>query len=206
MKLQKSGGYDDGYEACPCFWGLAPSSYVCKLAKLGNLSGLRVLDAGCGEGKNAAYLAARGSNVTAIDISERAIDHARKLHEQTAITWICADIRSQVWPQDHFDIVVAYGLFHCLPSDDDIIRLHSMLSRSTKAGGYHVVCSFNNRDQNLSAHPGFHPRLMPHRFYVELYNDWTVEAAADEILYESHPHNMIPHHHSLTRLLARKKQ
>lgn len=206
MKTQKGGGYEEGYEACPCFWGLEPGRYVLMLRDLGRLSGLRALDAGCGEGKNAAYLAAQGCEVTAVDISARAIDHAKSFHGNLAIDWLCADIRSQAWPRDRFDIIVAYGLYHCLASDYDICTLHSALSRSTKVGGYHVICSFNDRDQNLSAHPGFHPCLMPHEFYMELYKGWNIVAALDENRYETHPHNMIAHHHSLTRLLARKEQ
>ena len=38
---------------------------------------LRVLDLGCGEGKNAAFLASRGALVEAIDSSELALANAR---------------------------------------------------------------------------------------------------------------------------------
>ena len=47
------------------------------LDELGSVQGMRVLDAGCGEGHLARILAARGANVTAIDVSPRLIDIAR---------------------------------------------------------------------------------------------------------------------------------
>ncbi len=48
---------------------------------LGNVEGLDVLDAGCGEGRSARHLAARGARVTGVDISCRMIDHARRQEE-----------------------------------------------------------------------------------------------------------------------------
>lgn len=50
-------------------------------AFLGDLAGLEVLDAGCGEGHNTRLLARQGAHVTGIDISPRMIELARA-HEQ----------------------------------------------------------------------------------------------------------------------------
>lgn len=206
MIAKRSGGYEAGYEACECFWGLEPGTYVRMLAARVSLSGLRVLDVGCGEGKNAAYLAKMGCDVTAVDVSERALAHAKRFHAQLAVNWICADVTEQTWPHEYFDIVIVYGMFHCMSSALEIERLQLMLSNATRIGGYHIICSFNERDQDLSAHPHFYPCLMPHEFYLRLYGGWIIEAESDETRYEMHPHNMIPHHHSLTRLLCRKGQ
>src|SRR5262249_45035928 len=43
---------------------------------LGDLTGLRVLDAGCGDGVNAVLLAKLGAVVTGIDVSPKAIELA----------------------------------------------------------------------------------------------------------------------------------
>lgn len=202
----KSGGYESGYAACDCFWGSEPGSYVVRLAQITGLVGLHVLDAGCGEGKNAGYLAERGASVIGIDISKRALQHAKILHPRESIAWMHADICQQSWAALNFDVVVAYGLFHCLSTSDDIEYLWRALSDATKIGGYHVICAFNDRDQDLSAHPNFFPCLVPHRFYLDLYGGWQVEAESDETISEMHPHNLIRHHHSLTRILARKRE
>jgi malonyl-CoA O-methyltransferase len=45
---------------------------------LGDVSGLRILDLGCGTGRHALRLAAAGANVTAIDFSEGMLAQARK--------------------------------------------------------------------------------------------------------------------------------
>jgi tellurite methyltransferase len=205
MTIKRNGGYEVGYAACPCFWGVEPGSYVRKLVKLiSRVTDLRALDAGCGEGKNAAFLAELGCDVTAVDISELAIVNAKKLHSLSKVRWLTEDLMVSSFPLDSFDIVIAYGVFHCLSSPREIEDLHFALAGMTKKGGYHVICSFNDRDQDLSAHPGFEPCLMPHEFYLRLYQNWTIESESDQTLFESHPHNLIPHHHSLSRLLARK--
>jgi hypothetical protein len=37
-----------------------------------------------------------------------------------------------------------------------------------------------------------------------MYRGWTLLHQSDEDLHETHPHNSIPHVHSMTRLIARK--
>jgi len=205
MTIGRDGGYETGYQACDHFWSPEPGSYVRKLMDLiGDCSGLRVLDVGCGEGKNAVVFAERGASVIGLELSQRALKHARTLYPDVGVAWVCADATKQTWPREHFDIVIAYGLFHCLSSEVEVQALHRALSDATKLGGCHVVCSFNNREQDLSAHPGFRPYLGAHEFYQSLYRNWAIEAISDEILYETHPHNNIPHYHSMTRLIARK--
>ena len=53
------GGYDDGYRNCPCFWGTEPGSLrksCCAIHVVSVSRASPMLDAGCGEGKNAAFL------------------------------------------------------------------------------------------------------------------------------------------------------
>jgi magnesium-protoporphyrin O-methyltransferase len=51
-----------------------------------DLSGLRVLDAGCGPGVMTAELAARGATVTAADISPQLVDIARDAFPESIAT------------------------------------------------------------------------------------------------------------------------
>jgi SAM-dependent methyltransferase len=199
------GGYDEGYRACSCFWGTRPGSFVLKAAKVyGTLNGACALDVGCGEGKNAVFLADLGAHVTAIDISDAALANALRLWpENHRITWTRADVRSLDMSRP-FDLVVAYGLLHCLRSEAEVAVVVSTLQALTRKGGLNVVCAFNDRSQDLRAHPGFSPCLLPHSAYVNFYRSWEIIAEADADLVETHPHNGIEHSHSLTRILARK--
>lgn len=202
-----NGGYDDGYESCPCFWGSEPGSYVKLLGHyLPSMQGLKVLDAGCGEGKNAVYAARRGAHVEAMDISHAALRNGRRRWpDMPSISWSGLDIREAELPVEHFDVVIAYGLLHCMPTTSALHHLLCRLQSATRVGGYHVICSFNTRRQELGAHPGFSPTLIGHTAYLDCYgHGWNTLHATDTDLTERHPHNNVEHVHSLTRILARK--
>src|SRR5439155_17130287 len=73
--------------------------------------GLRVLDAGCGEGRFARMMAERGARVTAIDLSSRMIELARGAEENDplGIDYHVADMADlSLLPSGEFDIAVAY--------------------------------------------------------------------------------------------------
>ena len=199
------GGYEEGYASTSCFWGETPGSYVVKLVDmLPPIIGSTVLDAGCGEGKNAQYFEKRGAVVTAIDCSAKALANARKRWPSERISWVEGDVSAIELGKDRYDIVVAYGFLHCLQGQQHVDRVTRALQEATKPGGHHVVCNFNARSQDLRAHPGFHPCLLPHRHFLRLYDDWEILTSSDEDLTERHPHNNIIHTHSMTRFIARK--
>ena len=200
------GGYDAGYSKCPCFWGREPGSLI-KIIEtfVPNFVGLSVLDVGCGEGKNAVYFANRGAIVTAIDISNIAIENGRSAFTSSdSINWICSDIRNIDVASNSFDIVISYGLFHCFSNINEIEHVINKLKNATKEGAYHIVCAFNDRSQDLSAHPEFSPCLLTHQQYMDLYADYNIVYLTDTDLVETHPHNNITHSHSMTRLIARR--
>jgi tellurite methyltransferase len=204
MTATNNGGYDEGYAACSCFWGREPGTLIKRLLGNSDIAGLRVLDAGCGEGKNAHALAARAAKVTAVDCSSLALRNARAAWPEEQINWVQADVRDVCWPLQAFDLVVAYGLLHCLSGRSEIENVVSRFKEATCSGGRHVVCAFNARRQDLIAHPGFEPCLLSHDDYLALYRDWTIEEVSDEDLHEMHPHNSIVHVHSLTRMIVHK--
>jgi 2-polyprenyl-3-methyl-5-hydroxy-6-metoxy-1,4-benzoquinol methylase len=81
------------------------------LELVGNVSGKRVLDAGCGEGRFARMLAERGAKVTAIDLSPRMIEHARKIEEENplGIEYHEGDMCDlSAFESGSFDVAVAY--------------------------------------------------------------------------------------------------
>jgi cyclopropane fatty-acyl-phospholipid synthase-like methyltransferase len=202
------GGYDTGYRSCRCFWGTEPGSLVMKLSQvITSFVGLDVLDVGCGEGKNAMFFAARGAVVRAVDISEIAIDHARELASASRVYDILFDVkdaRDLGLSPNQFDVVVAYGLFHCLGERDEISSVCTRLQSATRTGGYFILCAFNSRRQDLTAHPGFAPTILAHDDYAAMFSGWEILECTDKDLTEIHPNNGIQHTHSMTRILAKK--
>ncbi len=200
-----NGGYDDGYSNCCPFWDLSPSSLVRDAAGYWDFNNSKVIDLGCGEGKNSAYLAGLGASVDAMDVSDAALKNAERLWpNHSCITWIKADVRNFVSPRTRYDVAVAYGVAHCLSNESEIEQFVNRLLELVRKGGLVLFCSFNDRRQEISlAHPNFRPTLLSHDRYLRLFECLEILNASDQDLRESHPHNNIEHVHSLTRIAGR---
>jgi cyclopropane fatty-acyl-phospholipid synthase-like methyltransferase len=201
------GQYDQEYAQCPCFWGTAPGKYVLQLPD--SLTSGRVLDLGAGEGKNAVYLASKGFEVVAVDCSEYAIRNFRsRLRDvdpavANRIEIMCQDVTAYV-PSRSFDLVIAYGLLHCLPSYATVCRVVSMMQECTLPGGTNVVVTFTDKLPVPSAQAYLEPTLLPQGGLQKLYAHWEVVKCEDDVITETHPTSTMSHSHSLCRLLARK--
>lgn len=200
---QERGGYDDGYAACPCFWGREPGLLVRSFLGQRSVTGLRVLDLGCGEGKNAVAFANAGASVVAVDCSALALRNGKATFGAARIEWRHADCLSYLAECRDFDVIVMYGLLHCMRSVNEIKDVIVEAARATKIGGYHLLVTFNDGPHDLSAHPSFKPTLAPHAFYIQQYEMHAIISVENAVIHETHPHNHIAHFHSLTRLVAR---
>ena len=81
------------------------------VAEIGDVAPGLSLDAGCGHGAEAIWLAASGWRVTAVDFSVTALEHARAMAQAVdgdvaeRIAWIAGDLGSWEPPPRHFDLV-----------------------------------------------------------------------------------------------------
>lgn len=75
--------------------------------------GVRVLDIGCGTGRDAAHLHAAGRTVTGADLSEAMLTYARVHHPGP--DYVPADLRAFTLPEREFDAVVCLdsALLYC---------------------------------------------------------------------------------------------
>jgi SAM-dependent methyltransferase len=104
----------------------------------GDVRGMRVLDAACGQGRVARELARQGAHVTGVDISAALLAKARALETDHPgrIGYIHADVtRTGVLGEQDFDGAVCnYGL-----SDiDDLDGLMATIARLVRPGGWFV--------------------------------------------------------------------
>ncbi|MGO8893578.1 MAG: class I SAM-dependent methyltransferase [Streptosporangiaceae bacterium] len=108
---------------------------------LGDLSGQRVLDAGCGEGYLARVLAASGARITGIDISPRLIEQAQRKDPGGAIDYRAADL-SRPLPEHigPFDVIASYLVLNDVPDYQGFARTIASVLRS----GGKAVLAFNN--------------------------------------------------------------
>ena len=102
---------------------------------LGGVSGLRVLDAGCGEGRFARMLAEAGAKVAAFDFSERMVELAqeKEAEEPLVIEYFHADMADlSTLDSNTFDVAVGYLSIVDVP---DYERGIAEVARLLKFGG-----------------------------------------------------------------------
>ncbi|KOV80771.1 hypothetical protein ADL03_31535 [Nocardia sp. NRRL S-836] len=124
-----------------------------------------VLDAGCGTGDNAIFLAARGHRVTGVDIAPTAIDIARSravgidpdstpsggraaptpiipARSDTSgdLTWAVGDAATLT---GQFDTVLASALFHCLPPDRRPALARTLRNAAADGAFLNLTCLAN---------------------------------------------------------------
>jgi cyclopropane fatty-acyl-phospholipid synthase-like methyltransferase len=106
-----------------------------------------VLDAGCGTGEAALFLAGRGHPVTGIDFLEEPIRRARgKAAERgLAVTFLVKDALTLKDWDERFDSVIDSGLFHVL-SDEDRRRYVGGLATVLRPGGRLFLMCFSDQE------------------------------------------------------------
>lgn len=101
--------WEERYRGHAATSGMAPNAQL--VAEAGDLPPGTALDAGCGEGADARWLAERGWRVTAVDIAANALRRAQQHTEPLGadltgrIDWVAADLTHWTPPEDHFDLV-----------------------------------------------------------------------------------------------------
>jgi len=92
-------------------WGKTPATVLNTFIE--HIDGKTVLDLGCGEGRNSLFLSNMGFKVTGIDISSKAIELAKK--QKSTATFLCMNLVDDPWPDEKYDIILDFGLFHFIP-------------------------------------------------------------------------------------------
>ncbi|MEY8800948.1 class I SAM-dependent methyltransferase [Leisingera sp. XS_AS12] len=118
--------------------------YLPAVAGFERYAGKKVLDIGCGLGTDTARFASHGANVTGIDISNQAIELAKKNFE-----WRGLQGRFQVMngealdlPSNAFDFVYCHTVLHFTPSPEDMVHeVHRVL----KPGAAALLMMINRR-------------------------------------------------------------
>jgi cyclopropane fatty-acyl-phospholipid synthase-like methyltransferase len=131
-----------------------------------------VLDAGCGTGENALFLAASGHQVTGIDFVDEAIRLARRKAAERGLT-VEFQVKDALtlgdWDQ-RFATVIDSGLFHVL-SDEDRVRYVAGLTHVTEPGGRLLLLCFSDEQRGTQG-----PRRVSQREIRTAFDDaWTVE-------------------------------
>jgi SAM-dependent methyltransferase len=107
----------------------------------------RALDLGCGEGRDTAFLAAAGLQVTARDVAPTGLVKLTALlaRDGTPVGRVdvaLGDVREFAYPHDAYDLALAANVYQFLTPEEGPAHI-SQLKQSTKPGGICAVGVFS---------------------------------------------------------------
>jgi cyclopropane fatty-acyl-phospholipid synthase-like methyltransferase len=132
-----------------------------------------VLDAGCGTGEHALFLAARGLRVTGIDFVEEAVRRARAKAAQRGleVEFLVKDATALGEWGAQFASAIDCGLFHVF-SDEDRRRYVQGLAQVLRPGGRLFLMCFSAEEPGTEG-----PRRVSRRELYDAFADgWQVES------------------------------
>ncbi|MCK5840813.1 MAG: methyltransferase domain-containing protein [Candidatus Sabulitectum sp.] len=168
-------------------------------------AGARVLDLGCGDGRNAIPLAEAGFDVTAVDISEAGIGKLRTLTQDCGvfIQTVVADM-SGYQIQGKFDFIVAHGSLHLLERVQ-WRKLIAQIQEHTLPGGYNAVTVFTDSVPASSDMEDFFIGLFQEGELFSIYSHWELLLQKSYIFEDEHP-GRIHHVHAANKIVACRKE
>ncbi|WP_348262831.1 class I SAM-dependent methyltransferase [Telmatobacter sp. DSM 110680] len=124
--------------------------YVFDQILRGNIArGMRVLDAGCGYGRNLVYLMREGCEIFALDQDPAGVDHVRALSESLGTNLLAENF--QVGAIEHMpfadalaDVVICSSVLHFARDDEHFRAMLAELWRVLKPGGM-LFCRLGSR-------------------------------------------------------------
>jgi cyclopropane fatty-acyl-phospholipid synthase-like methyltransferase len=174
MTEQPDRGWDASYTAgTPAPWDIGrPQPAFVRLADQDLLTG-RLLDAGCGTGENSLLAAARGADVTGVDVAPAAIARARAKASERGLTarFEVADVLDLGRLGLTVDTVIDSGVLHVFGDDDRARYVASLAAVLRPAGACYLMC-FSDRQ------PGtWGPRRVRADELRAAFSDgWTIES------------------------------
>ncbi len=199
--------YDAVYRQEALYWGAEPSAMCARVLAALPPRGdprPRLLDLGCGEGRNAIFFAQQGYDVTGMDLSLPGLEKLSRwaVHEGLAMQTVHADIVTYR-PQGSYKVIFSTGTLHYLPAE---VRAEcfSAYKAHTPIGGVHAMSVFVDKPW-LPPPPDGEPTA--HAFHsgelLGYYWDWEVLWCTEEVF--DCASGGIPHQHCTDRILARRR-
>ena len=199
--------YEDKYREEDFYWGLEPNKMCYEVMRLRPpVKPYRVLDIGCGEGKDAVFFARNGYRVTAFDIADAGLEKARRLAEyhRVDIDFFKGDVNDFRLDQE-FDIIFSSGVFHYIGKEQRE-RLIGNLKEHTAVNGIHAIKVFVQKpflepapdleEQEKRVEPWYSGELAGY------YHDWLFHQN-EEIIFDCNSGG-IPHKHCMDILIGEK--
>lgn len=162
-----------------------------------------VLDVGCGEGRNAIFLAEQGHDVDAFDLSEAGIAKAKDIAVRAGINvnFFQKDLAAFSF-EKNYDVILSHGVLH-LPFKNVRDEFIEKMQNHTNPGGYNFVGIFTDRLPATPDNAPFTNSLFEVGELPKKYNGWEIAHHLEGIFSDTHPGG-IRHEHAYERIIARK--
>ena len=121
--------------------------HIPQAADFAGSRGLRVLEIGCGLGTDGARFAQAGADYTGVDLTEAAIELARKRFELFNLPgkFRTADAENLDFDSNSFDLIYSHGVLHHTP---DTARAVKEIYRVLRPGGRAMVMLYHRDSYN----------------------------------------------------------
>ncbi|MGM7683110.1 class I SAM-dependent methyltransferase [Cytobacillus sp. Hm23] len=135
--------YKDRTKEIPFFKVKGPDENLVEYFSKG-LSPKKVLELGSGPGRNAIFMAKQGCSVSALDLSEKAIEWAKERanKEEVNLVFHCVSLFDFEFEPNSYDFIYDCGMFHHLAPHRRLTYIE-ILKKALKKGGHFGIVCFN---------------------------------------------------------------
>jgi SAM-dependent methyltransferase len=140
--------------------------HIPEAARFETTGGLKVLEIGCGLGTDGAQFAKAGADYTGVDLTEAAVELARKRFELFGLRgcFRTADAENLDFADNSFDLVYSHGVLHHTP---DTVRAVREIHRVLRPGGRAVVMLYHRDSYNYRVNIQMLRRMGAHLLKTE---------------------------------------
>ncbi len=177
-----AGEWDERYAAGERIWSGQPNQAL--VAEVSELAPGRALDVGCGEGADAVWLARRGWDVTALDVSSVALGRAQQHATEAgvAVRWLLSGLTEAArtdaaLAEGGFDLVSAQypALLHAGDHEPERALLAAVAPGGILLVVHHLIDAEHARDSGLDpadyVSPGDVANLLDGRWLLEVHEE-----------------------------------
>jgi tellurite methyltransferase len=198
--------YDQKYAGRRYYWGKKPSitcEKVIKIMRPRSNFRPKLLDLGCGEGRNAVYFAKHGFEVVGLDVSKAGLEKTSRYAEEAGVSVRTVQANILAYELDEvFDVIFSTGTLHYL-SPEARTRCFQNYKDWTSRDGINAFSVFVSKpfiprapDAEGNEYSFRSGELMGY------YWDWEILQCAEEIF--DCMSSGVPHKHAVDRVIARR--